>query len=202
MLQRLKVFTIAKTLLISALAISLAACSSGSNGSNSSTSSSGSPSTSSADSASSQKTDPKILASLPGVKDVGEIKFKASPKGAQSGYFNAANGSKETKQQVSKSAPFTVGGWAVLTDESKVPDTVIVTVGDNNTVVAVAPVNLERSDVATTLKNPAYQKSGWIAAINPSNLPTGKVVLKAWAYNSTRKEATQLNNTFEVVIPN
>jgi hypothetical protein len=50
------------------------------------------------------------------------------------------------------------------------------------------------------LKNPAYKNSGWSATINPATLPSGKVVLKAWAYNSASKDAIQLNNAFEANI--
>ncbi|MEM5838742.1 hypothetical protein AAHH59_10585, partial [Pediococcus acidilactici] len=104
------------------------------------------------------------------------------------------NGSSTTTIEVAKGI-FTARGWAILPEEGRPADRVILTYGKNNCVVAVAPVNLERADVARALKNPAYKYSGWSITLNPSGLPVGKVVLKAWAYNSTRKEAEHLNST-------
>jgi hypothetical protein len=39
-----------------------------------------------------------------------------------------------------------------------------------------------------------------MTTFNSSTLPADKVVLLAWAYNSARKEATQLNSKHEVVL--
>jgi len=75
---------------------------------------------------------------------------------------------------------------------------VIITYGDNNSLVAVAP-NLDRPDIVKLLKNPAYNKSGWSTTFN--SLPTaGKVALKAWAYNSASKKLP--TETHEVVVLN
>jgi len=95
----------------------------------------------------------------------------------------------------------TVKGWTVLANEGKIADRVIITYGDDNSVVAVAPVSLDRPDVVKSLKNPNYRKSGWGATFNSSTLPTGTVALKAWAYNAANKNATQLGNTREVIVP-
>jgi hypothetical protein len=189
-----------KILVISAVVVSLAACSTGSNSTDSSTSPDSSLPNSSGNSPSSQTTDTQISASIPGVSDIKEIKFTPNTEGVPAGFFNGASGSTEPKADVSKSQPFTVEGWAILAAEGKVADRVIITAGDNNTVVAVAPINIERPDVVQVLKNPAYKNSGWSAAINPATLPSGKVVLQAWAYNSASKDAIQLNNAFEANI--
>lgn len=191
-----------KTLIISAVAVSLAACSTGSNSTNSSTSPDSSLPTSSENSPSSQTTDTTISVNIPGVSDIKDVKLTPNSKNVPAGFFDAASGSKAPKQDVSKSKPFAVGGWAVLSAQGKVADKVIITAGDNNTVVAVVPTNIERPDVVQVMKNPGYKNAGWVATINPATLPSGKVVLKAWAYNSASKDAIQLNNAFEVnVIP-
>lgn len=189
-----------KTLIIATVAVSLAACSTGSNGTDSSTSPNTSPPTSSENSPSSQATDTTISANIPGVSDIKDVKLTPNLKNLPVGFFNGAGGSKEPKQDVSKSKPFTVAGWAILENKGKIADKVIITAGDNNTVVAVVPTNIERPDVVQVLKNPAYKNSGWNATINPATLPSGKVVLKAWAYNSESKDAIQLNNAFEANI--
>lgn len=190
-----------KTLIISAVALSLAACSTGSNSTNSPTSPDSSVPSSSENSSSSQTTDTKISATIPpGVSDIKDVKLTPNSKGVTAGFFNGASGSTPPKQDVSKSKPFVVGGWAILPTQGKVADRVIITAGDNNTVVAVVPTNIERPDVVQVMKNPAYKNSGWVATINPASLPTGQVVLKAWAYNSESKDAIQLNNAFEANI--
>jgi hypothetical protein len=133
----------------------------------------------------------------PEFKNIREINFKATA--FQKGYFRI-NGSSVLQQEVCKSDPLTVSGWAVIADEIRPADKVIITYGDNNSIAAMAPVNLERPDVVKVLKNPAYKNSGWSITLNLSTLSVSKLVLKAWAYNSVCKEATPLKATYEVVI--
>jgi hypothetical protein len=194
MLQRPKTSVRTKTIVIAVLAVSLAACSPSPD--SQSTDSPASP----ASSPSPQQTDLSANISIPGVDNVKEINFKAATKNSPNGYFDVVNGSTAPSQEVSSSKPVTVSGWALLPKEGRQADMVIITYGDNNSLVAVAPVNLDRPDIVKLLKNPAYNKSGWSTTFNPSTLPAGKVVLKAWAYNSASKEATQLNPTHEVVV--
>lgn len=137
---------------------------------------------------------------IPGANDVSEISFKAAPDDS-SGFFDTVNNSTASRIEVPKATPVTVTGWAVLSN-NKLPDRVIITAGDNNSVVAVTPVTLKRLDVSKALKNPAYENSGWSVTFNSSALPAEPVVLKAWAYNSANKEATQVPPTHEVVVLN
>lgn len=98
-----------------------------------------------------------------------------------------------------KATSFNVSGWAILSNENRPADTVLITSGDTNLIVAVAPVNLARIDVVENFKNPVYENSGWSTTITPSTLADNQVILKGWAYNSATKEATQLNNSLEVI---
>lgn len=198
--QRIKNFHHTKTLLISVMAISLAACSTDTEVTNTPTdSASSAPSL--ASSASTETTSSSSNIAIPGVNNVSEISFKAPSGNGINGYFDTVNGATATTPvEVSKAAPLTTKGWAFLANESRPADSVLITYGNNNSLVAVAPINLERSDVAKFLKNPAYKNSGWSTTFNSSGLPTGKVVFKAWAYNSTSKEATQLNPIHEVTL--
>lgn len=210
MLQYLNNSVRLKAITITVVVISLAACSpSGENATNSSSSASSpsleSPnnSASPASSPSNQQTDSPSKVSIPGVNDVKEINFKAnSPQNPPNGAFDAINGSNALTHEVSRQTPIRANGWAVLVNENKPADLVIITYGDNKSLVAVAPVNSDRSDVSKFLRKPSYKNSGWSTTVNPSNLPTGQVVLKAWAYNSTAKEANELNNTHQLVISN
>ena len=209
-----QIFHPLKTLLISVIAISLAACA-GTQNTTTPNDSAGSPTFNSASpnepagspvadsttgSSSPQPTSSPVSVAIPGVNNVEEINFKPAPKNLPNGRFDGLNNSNAPKIEVTQSTPVTARGWAIIADESKLPDNVIITYGDNNSLVAVAPVNVERPDVAKVLKNPAYRKSGWSAIVNPSILPAGEVVLKAWAYNSASKEATQLDSTYQLVI--
>ena len=141
-----------------------------------------------------QTTNSLTSVAIPEVENIREIIFKAASHNFPSGCFDGIDGSNTTTIEVAKGI-FTARGWAILPEEGRPADRVILTYGKNNCVVAVALVNLERSDVVRALKNPAYKYSGWSITFNLSNLPAGKVVLKAWAYNSARKEAEQLNST-------
>lgn len=136
---------------------------------------------------------------VPGIKSIKEIKFKSDPKNSF-GFLDQINSSVSPKIEVPKATKITTTGWAILPNEGKLPDSVIITYGDSNSLIAVAPVNLERLDVVKVLENQAYKNSGWSASFNSSKLPAGQVTIKAWAYNSSIKEATQLNNTYEIVV--
>jgi len=189
-----------KRFLISVLTVSLAACSAGPESSNSPADTAISPPISSPISSSSQTTASPASVTIPGVKDVGEIDFKTPSKNSPNGFFDAINDSSAPKIEISKATPITVRGWAFIPDKGRPADRVIITSGNNNSVLAVAPVNMERPDVVKVLKNPAYRNSGWKITLNPNILPADQVVLKAWAYNSTAKEAIQLTPTHEVVV--
>lgn len=188
-----------KTLMVLAIAISLASCSAGPESTNNSTDSNA-PSTSSASSPSPQTTNSPASVDIPGVKNIQEINFKAAP-GSANGFFNGTpDGSNKVQLEVPRVTPFNVSGWAILSNEKRIADMVLITSGDKNSLVAVAQVNLARPDVAKNLKNPVYENSGWSTVIAPSTLADDRVVLKGWAYNSATKEAIQLNNSLEVVL--
>ncbi len=154
----------------------------------------GPPSTASTDSSCPQTTESPTGFVIPDVTNIKEINFKVASKSPPSGFFDGVNGSAVTKIEVQTATPITARGWAILADEGRPADRVIVTYGKKNSLVAVASVNLERPDVAKALENPAYSKSGWSITLATSNLPKGQIVLKAWAYNSARKEAIQLGS--------
>lgn len=196
MRQYVSVHHYIKTLVITALVVSLNACSNDSE--NTASSENNTSPVSSTVSPSAQPTDLPANVSIPGVKSVEEIKFRFIPGNTNIGYFDTVNGSTALSHSVSKSAPIRVSGWAILPQERRVPEMVIITYGDNNSVVAVAPVNLNRQDIAKLFKYPAYKDCGWSATLDASALPSEGRVFKAWAYNSATKEAIQLNQTHEV----
>ncbi|MBW4491142.1 MAG: hypothetical protein KME12_25575 [Trichocoleus desertorum ATA4-8-CV12] len=135
-----------------------------------------------------------------GVKDFSEIKFNLITEGVESanGFFDAVNNATTTEHTVAKSENLALNGWAVISSANEPADYVILTEGDDNTFVAIAPVNIERADIVEATKNSGYKNSGWTVALNPAALPTDKAVLKAWAYNSDTKEAFQLNRVHTI----
>jgi len=70
-----------------------------------------------------------------GVSNVSEINFKDASK-FPSGYFDGINGSS-ARQIVLEVKPH-CRGWAILPDKGRPADKVIITSGDNNSLVAVA----------------------------------------------------------------
>lgn len=199
MLKNIKGFDQVKNLVVSVIVVSLGACSPATETTTTSNDSVSPAPTSVATSSPLTTSSPTTVA-IPGVDNVGEINFKPASPNSSSGFFDAVNGSSATKVEVSNKTPIVARGWAILPTAGRPPDSVIITSGDSNSLVAVATVNLARPDVVRILKNPAYRNSGWNVSFNPSALPTDQVVLKAWAYNSARKEALELKNTHEVVV--
>lgn len=192
MLERAKIFG-----LISVLALSLSACGDNSGTATNETTPPDNSTAAVAPAASpvADKITTTASASIPGVKSISEVNLKSPPANSKfgAGVFDLVNKSSALTHKVSKTAPLTLSGWAILGSKGTPADNVIITLADNKTVVAVAPVNVARPDVAKALNNPAYKNSGWSARINPSSLPTDKVVLKAWAYDSATKEATLIS---------
>ncbi|WNN91270.1 glycosyltransferase [Gloeocapsopsis dulcis] len=129
------------------------------------------------------------LLKVPPLKD---IKFNAAPK-SLNGCFDSIDGVNPTAIEVPNPTPLIARGWAILPNEEKPADYVIITHGKNRQLVAVAPVNSERPDVAQAFSIPAYQKSGWSVQLNLADFPPGKIHLNAWAYSSARNEATLLS---------
>lgn len=191
-----------KNFILLALIFSLSACSSSTENTNlpkDSTSPSSAESTSSPSFFTINENDPASV-TIPGVSDLKEINLQTASKNSIAGFFDSVNGSVEINHKVSKSTPVILSGWAVLSTKDKPADMVIITYGDNNSLVAVFPINLDRPDVGKFLKNPTYNKSGWKGTFDPSIFPAGKVALKAWAYDSSSKKAIQLDKIHEVVV--
>lgn len=134
------------------------------------------------------------------VADLGEVKFQDTQETSTSGSFDAVNGSGQPNHSLSKAEPLILEGWAILPTQGKPADKVIITAGDDNSVVTVAPVEVERPDVAQAQNNSALAKSGWATTIDPNTLSGDRLMLKAWAYNADTKEATPLGNVHEVML--
>jgi hypothetical protein len=131
------------------------------------------------------------------LKDLGNIKIIL---GYQyfAGLINQVNNSTESEQTITKNTPIKVIGWAVLPRQNKVPDQVILTVGNNYRIVAKTSVNIDRPDIAAQFNRPNLIQSGWMVELNPSIFTDEPIVLRAWAYDSTHQKVYRLQNTFKL----
>lgn len=128
------------------------------------------------------------------------ITFKEPVKDKLNGYIDSLNNSNKPSQTIEAGKPIQLSGWAVTPDQSKPADSVLITYGDNNTVATTIPVTISRPDVAKSLKNPALEKSGWTAKLDPATLNLGGTDrIRAWSFNSQTKEAFPLGNSYEIV---
>ena len=82
----------------------------------------------------------------------------------------------------------TLKGWAVLLNEHKPADMVLLTCGDGNAIAAAGQPWQIRPDVARELNDARYLKSGWQITLPREKLPPGCEV-KAWAYDAAANRA-------------
>lgn len=179
-----------KTLIISVAAISLAACSTGTEVNN----------TEATNPQTSPTTETQVSPTTTVTLTTADVNFKKAAEGQVTGFMDVVNSSTELKQSITPGTPIDVSGWAVLSDLSKPADLVIITTGADNAIVTTTPVNIPRPDVADSLKSTNVTNSGWATQIDPTKLSGDTVVLQAWAYNATTKEAYPLVNTYEITV--
>ncbi|MDJ0647918.1 MAG: hypothetical protein QNJ60_04360 [Xenococcaceae cyanobacterium MO_188.B19] len=90
---------------------------------------------------------------------------------------------------ISKNKPVEIQGWAVKPDRTKAYE-VIITMGNDNQIVARASVNQSNLGVAEFFKNPDLINSGWIANfIVPFKEQEDIVTFKVWTYDAEKKSA-------------
>ena len=93
-----------------------------------------------------------------------------------------------------------LGGWAIIPDDKKQPNLVLLSSGENEYFFANAIVNLESNDIAKILKSKLYSRARWKVKFSAKSLPVGETVIKAWVYNSDKQEFVKLNDEVKVRI--
>ncbi len=93
---------------------------------------------------------------------------------------------------VRKSAGFKAAGWAVLPENLKQPNIVLLSVGDRQSFFANAYVNSDSPDIAKTLKSQLYNNSRWAVDLSGKDLPIAQTEIKAWVYNPVDNQFVQL----------
>ena len=84
-------------------------------------------------------------------------------------------------------------GWAVLVNKQKPADQILLTCGDEHSIVATGQPWQPRPDVARELGDARYLKSGWQISLRPGQLPPGCAV-QAWAYDAATNKAGLLRD--------
>ncbi len=79
-------------------------------------------------------------------------------------------------------------GWAILPQQKTAADAVYLSFGEQNQLIAVGQVNIERPDVASAFSTENYQQSGWMIHVPTAILSSGETLLKVWAYDAELDE--------------
>jgi len=107
------------------------------------------------------------------------------------GYFDFPPTGNTTSTS-SKRGSLNAIGWAILPDSLRAANTVLFSHDSNKTFFANTVVNLESPDVAKAFNSSRYEKVRWTANISLGFLQVGETVLKAWVYDSNRKQVVKL----------
>ncbi|GAB1544995.1 hypothetical protein NUACC21_76710 [Scytonema sp. NUACC21] len=98
---------------------------------------------------------------------------------------------------------YVASGWARLPYRSEPADAIILTYDDPNgsqNIFALVADNLKlnRDDVAKSLNNNAYIKTGWQKSFSINELPTVSTNINAWAFDAKSGFAYKLNGTHNI----
>jgi hypothetical protein len=88
-----------------------------------------------------------------------------------------------------------MAGWAVLRAKRRPADLVLLTYDDPNgepIIFALAPVAVERPDVASELQNTLYRFSGWDHTFRIHPSMSGEFNIRAWAFDAEERAAYPL----------
>ena len=114
------------------------------------------------------------------------VEFIANPDRVY-GYLDKPQTSDKSLTVKKKAA-----GWAVLPENRKQPNIVLLSVGDKQSFFANAYVNLDSPDIAKTLKSELYNNARWAVDVSGSDLPIDQTEIKAWVYNPVDNQFVQL----------
>ncbi len=111
----------------------------------------------------------------------------AAPAGARYGELQQAGRTPDGQLAVT--------GWAVLPGQQGPANAVLLTYDDiegRPRLFALAVVGSPRSDIAGTLQDDRYLESGWGKVFRPGQLPLGRHVIRAWAFDAETGHAYAL----------
>ena len=115
------------------------------------------------------------------------------------GYFDKPQTSQKPLR-IQKNANVKATGWAVLPENLRQPNIVLLSYGDKKTFFANAYVNLDSADIAKTLKSQIYSNARWAVSLAANNLPIGQTEIKAWVYNPVDNQFVKLRGDVKVTV--
>ncbi len=101
---------------------------------------------------------------------------------------------------VRKSAGFKAAGWAVLPENLKQPNIVLLSVGEKQSFFANGYVNSDSPDIAKTLNSQVYSNARWAVDLPAKDLPIAQTEIKAWVYNPVDNQFVKLRGGARVTV--
>ena len=127
------------------------------------------------------------------ILDIKKVNWIIPSNTCQYGSFDEINNSSQISHSLSQANAFELYGWAIIDELNKPADLVIVTQGENESIIKLVPVNLNRPDVSQSLSNKNLETSGWKTLVVPNHFDANNILIKAWAYNIKSQEAFLLD---------
>ncbi|MGC9528828.1 MAG: hypothetical protein ACP5D7_25140, partial [Limnospira sp.] len=133
-----------------------------------------------------------------------DVKWEAEPDRTY-GYID--NPQKSDIFQVDHSQSFTVGGWAVLPEQTPSATPQLVFLSRQSKSPEAAPqffanayVNLDSPDVAEILGRDRHSQSRWTLTLSADSLPPGESTISAWVYDRDRDRFVRLQGEINVKV--
>ncbi len=101
---------------------------------------------------------------------------------------------------INKNTAMKATGWAVLPENLRQPNIILLSVGDKQSFFANAYVNLNSPDIAQTLKSQVYRNARWAVELSGDNLPIAQTEIKAWVYNPVDNQFVKLRGGARVTV--
>lgn len=126
-----------------------------------------------------------------------EARASAAPPGST--HFKSDNGG--AFDGIAPGNPVLAGGWAVLWQQHRPADRVLLTCGRGNALIATGVPSIERPDVVMTFNDHRLSGAGWSIPIPLANIPSDGCEVKAWAWDRLTNEATLLTPAHFLAAP-
>lgn len=115
---------------------------------------------------------------------------------------NLINGYVESipTEAIHPSESLTLTGWSIIPKTNQPADAVYLSEGENNRLIAVGQVNINRPDVVQFLSNLKAKKSGWVIQVPTAILSPETHLMKVWSYDAKANQLIQIGEPFNLKI--
>ena len=132
------------------------------------------------------------------ILNITKITWIIPANSCQYGSFDEINNSSQISHSLYRGNVLELYGWAIINELSQPADLVIITYGENNSIIKLVPVNLNRLDVSQAFNNRNLEKSGWKTLVFPEYFDSNTISIKAWAYNIESRKAFLLDKVHTI----